>query len=462
MTTDEIASAAALTPVLTDAGVHVPGAGRFLPGADGRGFDGAIAPVPQPRDGDGKDGTAGPFDCPQCDSTYTLAGQLSPDGLRASIALRDWLLSEARQMRDSVAIVAGMCERMLAAGLPIDRVSLTIKTLHSRHAAISRTWIKGAGVTLQAFPYRVESHDGYLRSPFYAVHQTRRPLQLWLPETGEDCYGIVPELKEAGYTHYLCFPVFFANGDANGIAFATKSAEGFSPEHQALIEAVMPAIGAVMEITAGYITLGHVLRTYIGDEPQKRVLSGDVRRGEVTRIRSAILFADMRGYTRLTSNLAPEETVDLLNAYFDCLVPPIESEGGEVLKYMGDGLLAIFRDRGDDTGAAAQSALDAAQSGLARLASANDAGELRIRLAAGIALHHGEAAYGNVGSGDRLDFTVVGRDVNVTSRVAKLNRQLGEPLLMTRAFVEHLWADPHRLGHYELDGLSDAVEVYRP
>ncbi|MDJ1159219.1 adenylate/guanylate cyclase domain-containing protein [Chelatococcus sp. SYSU_G07232] len=405
---------------------------------------------------------ASPFDCPACASSYELARHLSPEALRASVALRDWLLNEARQSRDSVEILSGLCERLNAAGVPVDRASLTVETLHSEHAAVARLWVKGQGVRRHAYPYLPNARDSYTRSPFYHVHQTRTWLALWLPDTPDERFGIVPELKMMGYTHYLCFPVFFANGDENGISFTTKAAGGFSASDIALLHAIMPAVAAVMEISASYITLDHVLRIYIGNEPHERVLSGDVRRGQVSRIRSAILFADMRGYTRLTSTLAPEETVALLNRYFDCLVPPIEAEGGEILKYMGDGLLAIFRDRGDDTGAAAQSALTAAQNALARLAEENASGLLSVPLQAGIALHHGEAAYGNVGSGERLDFTVVGRDVNLTSRLARLNKTLDEPLLMSRAFADHLWADPEPLGAFALDGLAEEVAVYRP
>jgi adenylate cyclase len=170
----------------------------------------------------------------------------------------------------------------------------------------------------------------------------------------------------------------------------------------------------------------------------------------------------MRNYTRLTSHLSSEKTVELLNSYFDCLVPAIEMEGGEVLKYMGDGLLAIFRDRGDDTGSASQAALDAARKAIDCVNTLNHDDRLPAKVEIGIALHHGQAAYGNVGSGTRLDFTVVGRDVNLTSRLARLNKVLGEPLLMSQAFIEHLWADFEPLGAFVLDGIDGEVSVYRP
>src|SRR3954466_6623408 len=174
----------------------------------------------------------------------------------------------------------------------------------------------------------------------------------------------------------------------------------------------MPTIAAMIEIRSVNHRLDTVLRIYVGNEPHRAILSGTIRRGQVSRIRSAILFADMRDYTRLTATLSPEAAVQLLNGYFDCLVPPIEAEGGEVLKYMGDGLLAIFRELGDDLGGAAQSALSAATSALTRIEAANLESRFPVPIDVGIALHHGEAAYGNVGSGERLDFTVIGRGGN--------------------------------------------------
>src|SRR3954447_18028202 len=169
----------------------------------------------------------------------------------------------------------------------------------------------------------------------------------------------------------------------------------------------------------------------------------------------------MRDYTRLTATLSPEDAVQLLNGYFDCLVPPIEAEGGEVLKYMGDGLLAIFRERGEDRASAAQTALRAAVQALDQLAAANREGRFPIPVAAGIALHHGEAAYGNVGSGARVDFTVIGPGVTLASRIAQLNKVLGEPVLLSQAFVDVLPGRSEPLGVHAVDGFDEAVPLYR-
>jgi adenylate cyclase len=260
----------------------------------------------------------------------------------------------------------------------------------------------------------------------------------------------------------MTIPIRFTNGAENGISFATRSPEGFGERGLSILRLVMPSFALVTELRATSNRLDEVLRIYVGDDPHRAILSGAIQRGQVTRIRSAILFADMRDYTRISSTLSPESAVELLNNYFDCLVPPIEDEGGEVLKYLGDGLLAIVRDQGDDTGGAPQSALTAATKALRRVQAANDEARFPVPIRVGIALHHGDAAYGNVGSGQRLDFTVIGRDVNLASRIADLNKRLGEPLLMSKPFVDHLWGNPFPLGSHAVQGFEEAIEVFRP
>ena len=294
------------------------------------------------------------------------------------------------------------------------------------------------------------------------MNRTGEWLILDLAETSDDMFPVIRELKEAGYRHYLTIPMRFSNDAKNALSFATRSHEGFSDRALMVLRLVIPSFTLVIELRSTSNRLDEVLRIYVGDEPHKAILSGAILRGQVTRIRSAILFADMRDYTRISSTLSPEHAVELLNNYFDCLVPPIEDEGGEVLKYLGDGLLAIVRDRGDDTGGAPQAALSAATKAIRRVQAANNEGRFPVPINIGIALHHGDAAYGNVGSGRRLDFTVIGRDVNLASRIAELNKTLGEPLLMSKSFVEHLWGNPVPLGSHVVDGFDEQIEVFRP
>jgi adenylate cyclase len=387
-------------------------------------------------------------------------GDVAP--LDQVVAIERWLLGEAPRQEDTGDILSGLADRLNALGIPVDRITTAIEALHSEYSGVGRFWTKEEGSTLRLFPHSDEADPIYRNSPFAHVHRTRQWLLLDLAQTPDDLFNIVPDLKEAGYRHYVCVPIFFSNGDDNGITFATRSPDGFGEGGIAVLRHLMPALAALMEIRAVNGRLKSVLRIYVGDEPHRAILSGTIRRGQVSRIRSAILFADMRNYAGITSTLSPEGAVELLNAYFDCIVPPVEAEGGEVLKYMGDGLLAIFRDLGDDTGGAAYSALTAAIQAITRVEAANGEGRFPSPVAVGIALHHGEAAYGNVGSGERLDFTVIGRDVNLASRIAHLNKLLGEPVLMSQAFVEHLWGNPEPLGAHTIDGFEEAIPIYRP
>jgi adenylate cyclase len=382
--------------------------------------------------------------------------------LPKALAIRDWLLTEAAQLADPGQISPGLAERMIALGVPIDRIMSVIDLLHSQYAGVGRIWTKEEGTTSRLFPHGPTRDRVYTESPFAHVHRTREWLLLDLAQTPDSQFNIIPDLKAAGYRHYLVVPIFFTNGTHHGLTFATRAPDGFGEHGLQVLRFVMPTLAAMMEIRVLHLHLDNVLRIYVGDEPHRAILSGTIRRGQVARIHSAILVADMRDYTRLTATLSPEAAVQLLNGYFDCLVPPIEAEGGEVLKYMGDGLLAIFRHGDDDQGSAAQSALKAAIQALDQLKAANDAGLFPSPISAGLALHHGEAAYGNVGSGARLDFTVIGPDINLASRIAQLNKVLGEPLLMSQAFVDILPGRSEPLGVHAVDGFAEAVPIYRP
>ncbi len=392
----------------------------------------------------------------------SLARSLDPETLNRVIALRDWLEMTASRMEDANEVLTGFLYRLIDLGLPVDRAVSAIEALHSEYAGIGRFWTRETGTIVRYLPHGDRREAVYQMSPFAHVNRTGEWLFLDLADTPDSVFAIVPELKEAGYRHYITIPIQFTNGAQNAMSFATRAPEGFNARSLTILRLIMPSFSLVTELRATSNRLDEVLRIYVGDDPHRAILGGTIQRGQVTRIRSAILFADMREYTRISSTLSPESAVELLNNYFDCLVPPIEDEGGEVLKYLGDGLLAIVRDRGDDTGGAAQSALSAATKALRRVEAANSEGRFPVPIDVGIALHHGDAAYGNVGSGQRLDFTVIGRDVNLASRIADLNKTLSEPLLMSKPFVEHLWGNPSPLGAHKVEGFAEPVEVYRP
>jgi adenylate cyclase len=377
--------------------------------------------------------------------------------------IRDWLLDKAVFVPDLGASLGVLCERIVAAGVPLARATTVVQLLNASSQAVGREWRLGQPVVERLYPVGSQSERSYERSPFAAAHRTGQWVDLPLAETADTAYGVIPELKAAGYTHYVCIPLTFSNGrKRNGITFATRDAGGFTPAHFDFFRTFLPALRSIMEIRASERILDEILQTYVGGDPHDRILAGDVHRGTVTRIKSAMLFCDLRGFTNLSMTLQEEDIADLLNRYFDCVVPEVETRQGEVLKFIGDGVLAIFQDKNGDPGTACRQALAASTASLAGIARANTFGSLPAPLEAGIALHYGDAAYGNVGSGQRLDFTVIGRDINITNRIARLNGPLMRPILMTQAFAGHVGVAQQGLGEFELKGVPGKHELYSP
>ncbi len=378
-----------------------------------------------------------------------------PKGMMvAALDLMTYMLGDALKATDADDVLTGMCERIRRAGVPLDRASSIVPLLHAEAVASARFWERGSGARSYLFPYSAESGEGYSNSPAADAHNSGEWVVMWLPDTADDRYDIVPELKEAGHTHYVMAPVFMRSGMSSTFSFATSDPQGFSARDFAFLRAVFPALAACQEILTTNRAMHEVMRMYVGDEPHRRILSGDVHRGEVMHIRSAILFADMRRFTELTADMSAEAATGLLNTYYDCLVPPVEEAGGEVLKFMGDGILAIFRAE-EDGAAACAAALKASREGLARVGQAKTTPAFEV----GVALHFGEVAYGNVGSGMRLDYTVIGRDVNLAARVAGLCGALNEPLLVSEAFLDHSEVQGRSLGRQKLKGLKTEQDV---
>jgi adenylate cyclase len=382
-----------------------------------------------------------------------------------AVRISDWLLVEALQITDLGAALEQLCRRIVDVGIPLARATTSVQLIHASSDGVGREWRRGEAMVERLYAYGPDGEAEYRRSPFAAAHATGRWVDLWLPTTPDAAYSIVSELKRDGFGHYLCVPVTFSTGrERNGITFATRAPKRFTEAHIDFFAAILPALKAVLEVRAANRMLDEVLHTYVGGDPRRRILAGDVHRGAVTRIRSAILFSDLRGFTGLTMRLSEEAIADLLNRYFDAIVPEIEARGGEVLKYIGDGILAIFQesDAPDGPAAACNAALAAAHAGLTALADENRIDSVVGELRAGIALHHGEAAYGNVGSGQRLDFTVIGRDVNIANRLTRLNDPLAQPILMSEAFAVCQTGPTRAIGRHVLKGMPGDVALYVP
>jgi adenylate cyclase len=391
--------------------------------------------------------------------------QSRPDAVLQAQAgvIRDWLLDVAAFTPDLGEALSALCERLVSAGVPVARVTTAVQLLNASSQGVGREWRIGEKTIERVYPYGPQTDRSYEHSPHAEAHRTGEWVILRPPETAATRFGVMPELKAGGYTHYICVPLPFSNGrQRNGVTFATRDPAGFTDAHIKFFRTIIPALRTVMELRASERILDEILQTYVGNDPHERILAGDIHRGSVTRIKSAILFSDLRGFTLLSMTLPEEDIADLLNRYFDCVVPEVERRGGEVLKFIGDGVLAIFQDNEDDGRAACNKAMAAAVASLERIATANGTGALPAPLICGIALHYGDAAYGNVGSGERLDFTVIGRDVNFANRITRMNGQLREPILMSEAFSSLVKAGTTELGRFELKGVPGMHPLYSP
>tara|TARA_R110002110_G_scaffold223786_1_gene437626 strand:- start:250 stop:1452 length:1203 start_codon:yes stop_codon:yes gene_type:complete len=365
---------------------------------------------------------------------------LSDEYMLHAADINDWLLRKAINEPDPARIFDDFCQRLVNAGVPIERAMYSAETLHAEQSGYGRVWKPGGPSVYIAFLYGSRTDELYIQSPFAWVHENRQSLSLCLAQTPDDQFGIIRDFKQEGFTHYICLPMFFSNGVQNGLSFATKDAGGLTPMHLALIEELLPAFRAVAEVKSASQRLHSALATYVGSEPSRMILEGDIHRGGVKRFRSAIMFVDMRNFTKLSTEISEEKLVEVLNEYYDCVVPHVEAAGGEVLKFIGDGVLAVFRAGPGQGPDACSRVLGAVKKVLKAIDQHNiereKGGERPIN--AGVALHFGNPAYGNVGSGTRLDFTVIGRDVNYTSRIADMCSSFDCRLLMSEEFVKRL------------------------
>ena len=395
-----------------------------------------------------------------------------PTTLEERIALlQSWLFEQGRPAADPGVVLKGFSQQLIQIGIPLVRATLHVRALHAERIGVTRIWRKDRKLEVVYFPHGARDDPIFHDSPLKHVYDTRDWLEIRTTESAASRFNIVPDLKELNVSHYVVAPMFYSNGTENAVTWATDRSEGFLPEELALLRGVFPTLSTVMELRTLYHTFSDVLRMYAGRGPSERILSGQVRRGEVARIESAILFCDMRNFTALSSAMPAEDLVNLLNEYFDCVVPAVISQAGEILKYLGDGILAIFPAGEEDGEAASEKAVtyscaaafEAATAMLEALARRNGArGAESVTIETAIALHYGHLAYGNVGSGERLDFTVIGSAVNLTSRISELCAQVNEPILMSAAFAERIGRDCCAVGSFELKGITGQTTVHVP
>ena len=380
---------------------------------------------------------------------------MTTSGIKAVV---DWLLDGARSAPQPQDVLAQLSERLVACGIPLWRVAVFVRTLHPNVMGRRFTWRPDAEVELTEAPFELLETEYFRDSPIARVYQTGVAIRRKLadPDCPED-FPVLADLRAEAVTDYLASPLVFTDGAVHAVTCTTRQPGGFTDEEIAGIEAVITPLARVAEIRSLRRMASTLLDTYVGHDAGERILAGHIRRGDIEEIHAGIWLSDMRGFTALADGLPPRVLIDLLNRYFDCQVPVILEHGAEVLKFMGDGLLAIFAIAGDET-EVCQRALAAArqaQTNIAALASSAMPG-LRF----GLALHIGDVLYGNIGSGNRLDFTCIGPAVNFAARIEKLTGQLGCAILASGEFARHCPGEFSALGEFTLPGFSAAQSVF--
>jgi adenylate cyclase len=370
----------------------------------------------------------------------------------------DWLIDGARSAPQPDQVLAALSERLVACGIPLWRVAVFVRTLHPQVMGRRFIWRPGTEVEISEAPFELLESAEFLENPIAQVYATGRALRRKLADP--DCavdFPVLSELRAEGITDYLALPLVFTDGAIHAVTCTTRQAGGFTDAQIAGIEAIITPLARVAEIRALRRMASTLLDTYVGHDAGERILAGHIRRGDIEEIHAAIWLSDMRGFTALADSLPPPVLIDLLNRYFDCQVPVILEHGAEVLKFMGDGLLAIFNIAGNET-EVCERALAAARRAQANVATLSDAAMPGLRF--GLALHVGDVLYGNIGSGNRLDFTCIGPAVNCAARIEKLTSQLGRAILASGEFARHCAGEFTPLGEFRLAGFSAPQLVF--
>lgn len=408
---------------------------------------------------------------PSGDASQAVPGGAGGSGtVHDAVAVIDWLLQEGRQATGVESLVDDFCQRLNLIGVPLTRSVLALQLLHPQIRSMIYFWRAG-GESVEAVvaPHGAELSAPYLSSPFAAlVEDGAQGFRYRLERmTAPWPFPVLGELRAQGATDYAAMAVLFAGGRRNAISFATNRPGGFSTADLALLDALLPALGAMLETLALRRLATTVLDTYVGRKSGARILSGDIRRGTGANVRAVLWYCDLRGFTPLADRLPREELIALLNGYFESMGDAVERHGGEILKFIGDAMLAIFPlTDGDEGGEAVLKALDAASDALATMAAQNAerAAWGQPTLRCGIALHVGEVMYGNIGSTERLDFTVIGPAVNLVSRIEGLCGRLERTVLASAAFAAAVVpGSRHQLdpiGPHPVKGLVEPVEVF--
>jgi class 3 adenylate cyclase/uncharacterized protein (DUF427 family) len=375
-------------------------------------------------------------------------------------SIAGWLLADAWKIGSEEQLMSEFCRCLQKAGVPVSRMTIIIPALHPQVFATVLVWREDAGAKTIHEPHDILHTPRFKDSPFALILRgaggVRRRIEH--PDSKLD-FPVVRDLKAENATDYVAMPFRFSDGQMNVMSMTSFAPGGFSTDHLGRVFEVLPGLARFFEVFAQRRTAVTLLKTYLGHRTGERVLAGQVKHGDGEHIHSVIWFSDLRGSTQLSKSMPQDAYLVLLNRYFDCLASAVIQSGGEVLRFIGDAVLAIFPIVTDPRDACRR-AIEAATAACRCVESANfsrpDATPIRF----GIGLHLGDVTYGNIGVRDRLEFTVIGASANEAARVESMCKTLGKVVVVSSAFARAYDSKLASLGRHELKDVEGSQELF--
>ena len=377
--------------------------------------------------------------------------------------LARWFVTEAYRITDTGQLIAAAGEQLVAAGIPLYRLAYFQLTLHPEFAGKGYFWQRGRGLEVRDAAHGLLQGPQYLDNPLPPVFEQRRTVRVRL-EAVEPQAPILKELKAEGATDYVALPLLFTTGHVDALSVVSDKPGGFSATDLDRMFQLQFAFTRIVETHSLRDTAVNLLDAYVGRAAGQRILSGEIKRGDGQTIEAVLWYCDLRGFTRASDRLPRDAIIGLLNDYFSIMGGAVTGAGGEILKFMGDGMLAMLPiASADERMAVAARATEAAVAAQRMIAALNlmrvTVDEPSVRF--GLALHVGEVMFGNIGASARLDFTVIGPAVNHAARLEKLCSQLDRPIILSAALAALL---PERevvpLGRHALKDIDEPQPIY--
>lgn len=407
------------------------------------------------------DGNASQVD--QNGSTLWMATQ--PDMWKSSPVI-EWLILDAWRLNSVEDLTEQLAEHLVAAGIPLYRLFLMVPFLHPLYVGSGYIWRRGGdGVELSYGEHGARDRPEFQDNPLrFIIDDGYSAIRRTVGETYvEGEFGLVDNLVAEGATDYVSLAIEFTNGKRAAISFTSDHKDGFSAENMVELNNLLPVVARLVERSNLEQTIINILDAYVGHTAGERILKGQITRGSRDTIFAAIWFCDLRQFTKLSDRLPRDEMIALLNSFFETMAEPVLKHGGEVMKFIGDAMLAVFPVASqEDCNEVCKNVIAAATEAVEGMEKLNEQRMMfgQNKIDYGLACHIGEVAYGNIGAVGRLDFTVIGPAVNYSERLEQLCKQVPNRPILSQDFVDRCTQPTEKLGDFPLRGLDGDHAIY--